>query len=177
MKSLLLVSFSVVILFGCNDGSGSSQTEQKAAVDKASQAIELLVESGELPELDVSDSLEGPDTDNDGIRDDISQHIDSLPVSDSQKSKIRNVAKSVQASIIVDTTNINAVEEIDNESTKVIGCLSQAFKNPADAYKMLKQIENYTANTKKRALAYSAYNEVLDGTVTRLPKELDCEGI
>lgn len=126
---------------GCNEGSNSSQTQQTTAVDTTKQAIELLIESGDIPELDVSKSLEGPDTNNDGIRDDISQHIDSLPVSGIQKSQIKNVAKSVQASIVVDKTNINAVEKIDNESTKAIGCLSQAFENPADAHKILKRMK------------------------------------
>lgn len=184
MKSQLIISITALILVGCNEdnshtsaGNDPTQISENVPIETTKEAINELVKSGVYPSLDTSDSLAGSDTDDNGIRDDISRYIDNLSISDLQKLQVKSVAKSIQASIIADVKDFNSVESIDNDSTLAIGCLSRAFENPADAHRILKQLESYTANTKKRALAYAAYNEALDGTVTRLPATIECEGM
>lgn len=123
---------------------------------------------------DTSDTLAGVVINEEAIRDDVLLFIETANLTAEQKTQVKRVARYLQEAVLSDPSDIVAVLKTDEKSTVAIGCLSLAFENPADSHQILQTLEYYTANTRARAAAYSAYNEALDGTVTRLPATLDC---
>lgn len=166
---------AIMLLTACGGDSDSADDVNAATpINSPTDALSQLVSSGTYPDLDTSDSLTGSVTNNEAIRDDILAYIEAANLSAGQKTQVKSIARTIQEAVLVDHSDIDAVLQVDEESTVAIGCLSLAFDNPADAHQILKAIEHYTANTRERAAAYSAFNEALDGTVTRLPSNIDC---
>lgn len=164
-----------MLLTACDGDSDSADDVNTATpINSPTDALSQLVSSGTYPDLDTSDSIAGSVTNNEAIRDDILAYIEAANLSAGQKTQVKSIARTIQEAVLVDHSDIDAVLQVDEESTVAIGCLSLAFDNPADAHQILKAIEHYTANTRERAAAYSAFNEALDGTVTRLPSNIDC---
>lgn len=141
------------------------------------QNIADLEASGAIPTLDRSTSILGPDSNNDGIRDDVETFInENYPIEIENKS-LRQNASALQESLTVDTSDALAVKEVSIAVTKSIVCTfksfsSQSQKSPEDA---LGEIESVTTNTKGRLLAYLAYNKSLDGTASSIPEVNNCD--
>lgn len=168
---------AVMLLTACGGDSDSTDEVDvniATSINSPIDALNQLVSSGTYPNLDTSDSLAGSVTNKEAIRDDILAYIETANLSADQKTQVKRIARTIQEAVLVDHSDIDAVLLVDEESTVAIGCLSLAFDNPADAHQILKAIEHYTANTRERASAYSAFNEALDGTVTRLPANIEC---
>ena len=88
-----------------------------------------------------------------------------------QQPIARQTARAVQAEILVDKTNIQAVREAELKSTKVVNCSFFRFpaNNASDGRsrrQVLDEIISITTNTKPRLLAYLALSKALDGTVS-----------
>jgi hypothetical protein len=77
--ALAAIAFS---LSACGGGSVRPDTPESATL---AQQIETLEKTGQLPQLDRSSDIRGPDTDNNGIRDDIDAWIAAQPISNAQK--------------------------------------------------------------------------------------------
>lgn len=171
----MLAILTVMLLAACGDDSNVPNNSNAAMpINSPTDALTQLVLSGSYPDLDTSDTLAGSVTNEEAIRDDILAFIEKANLTVEQKTQVKDVARSIQEAVLLDHSDIDAVLKTDEQSTIAIGCLSLAFENPADSHQILKAMEHYTANTRDRAAAYSAYNEALDGTVTRLPSTLDC---
>ncbi len=149
--------------------------EQLAALEKA----------GELPMLDRSTDIVGPDADRNGIRDDIDAYIAALPVSEPVKKAARQRARVQQK---IQTINLNDWSELlslADASMASTACMSSSILEgvPAESQsKILREghaitfkIQAITANTPERADRYLAYTRALDGTTTTYPTGRVCE--
>jgi hypothetical protein len=70
IKHLTLVPCALLALSGCGGGS-STKPKETEATQTLTQQIQTLEASGQIPTLDRSSGIRGPDVDNNGIRDDI----------------------------------------------------------------------------------------------------------
>ena len=167
-KNSLLMAITLVAVHGCGGSGGAGGGE--AAPKTPAQAVAQLEAQGKIPSnLDRSNTLAGTDADGNGIRDDVDAHI--LKLSAVQQPIARQTARAVQAEILVDKTNIQAVREAALKSTKVVNCSFFRFpaNNASDGKsrrQVLDEIISITTNTKPRLLAYLALSKALDGTVS-----------
>jgi len=173
MSNKIIVPFLLVLLMGCNSGGGDGEPATPS-IQSASEAVEALETSGEIPDLDFSEELSGTDSDENGIRDDIDLYIDDENITESQKDNIRDLAKGLQSVMTSDLTDETAIDELQEKIGVTVRCLARVFSNPATGYTYLKKMEGYTANTQDRAEKYDEYNALLDGSVSRL-SSIDCE--
>lgn len=136
--------------------------------------IDKLEASGQLPKLDRSDSLLGPDVDHDGIRDDIDKYIEVIAAEKKytrqQTMAMRQVARDFQHILAIDISDKKQLAAASNEEARVISCLFFRF-NGEDVENVSDFIQSVTYNTKQRVVAYANYNSALSGSVTSLPPD------
>ncbi|MBF7101748.1 chromosome partitioning protein ParA, partial [Photobacterium damselae] len=124
-----------------------------------------------------SESLTGPDENNDGIRDDIGAFIDALEVEEPVRNALKQEARYFQNNLKYDWSektdaNIDKAMAMGGEFLKVIACQDFVGIPVRDATNTSKTITALTYNTKARTMAYLAYNHLKDGSVsTLLPAE------
>lgn len=157
-------------LAGCSGETNGStfQGEEKG--------VELEL-SRNLPALDRGVSIAGTDANWNNIRDDIDRIISRAYTNEKQRKAAIQVARALQASLLIDTSNIAAVKVIDREISRAINCVYSSFdgtrtKQPAQ---VIQELESITANTKERLRAYLQFNKALDGTSSALPEGDTCE--
>ena len=149
------------------------------------EQLEALEKAGELPALDRSTGIAGPDTDRNGIRDDIDAYIAGLPVSDAIKKAARQVARVQQKSLVIDLKDRVSLLALSDASMASTACMSQTAetglpvdqqsKASNDGYAITLKVEAITANTPERADRYLAYMGALNGTTTTYPTGKVCE--
>ena len=151
-----------------------------AAPAKRSAAEKLadLENRSLIPKLDRSDSLEGPDQDNNGIRDDVDAYIAQHYPEPAQRKAAEQFARAMQLAVTGGSASVDAARSIRRQSSEAISCLYDRFdgtngsKYPAAVGKELTRI---TTNTKPRLKAYLAYNKTLSGTSWATPEGDNCE--
>jgi len=89
--------------------------------------IKALEASGQLPQLDRSSSIPGPDANHNGVRDDIEAWIAALPITDKQKKAALQDARSNQKMLLVDLTDKTALQALGDEGAAGIACLADVF--------------------------------------------------
>jgi hypothetical protein len=159
---------------GCGGGS-SAPVATKPSASLAEQ-IQALEASGQLPQLDRSKDMRGPDTDNNGIRDDIDAWIAAQAISDVQKKAAQQAARVRQAELLADLSNKAELDRLGDASMASVKCLRLSFMpDYQQGYDLSAQIEAITANTKARAKQYLAYNRAVSGSAGRSPEGNTCE--
>jgi predicted small lipoprotein YifL len=139
------------------------------------EEIAKLEQSGQIVPLDRSNSLLGPDVNNNGVRDDIEAYIGSLNLTPSQIKAALQKAKALQMTLAVDVTDTAAVQKVGEMQMAGAMCFARSFiGNPLDA-QISHAIESKTANTKIRVTRYLAYNVARSGSVTTVPSGDTCE--
>jgi len=108
---------SIWLLIAC--GNDSDQKELILA-----QKIAKMEGSDELPSLERTDTVEDIEADKNGIRDDIDEYIKKTYQIEEQQKAVIQYAKSLQASLLVDTEDKIAVKAIINDKTRAISCIS-----------------------------------------------------
>lgn len=184
----MLVGYGVVVglatlaLNACGDGNkppvsaGTTTPAPGGAAATLLDQIKALEASGQLPQLDRSSSIPGPDANHNGVRDDIEAWIAALPITDRQKKAVLQDARTNQKMLLVDLTDKAALQALGDEGAAGIACLADVFTpNYQDGHKLSAKIEALTANTKERARRYLDYNRARSGSVTRLPSGNTCE--
>ena len=137
------------------------------------QKIQLLEDRGEIPKLDRSPEIQGPD-----IRDDVDVYIATHYTSPPQRAAAEQLARTLQAAIVMDKTNLAAVKAESLKSSRAVHCafsrfdVSAGMKHPAAVGA---ELESISTNTKARLLAYLAFSKALDGTVSSTPEGDTCE--
>ena len=168
--ALAAIAFS---LSAC--GGGGVRTDPPESPTLAQQ-IETLEKTGQLPLLDRSKDLRGPDADNNGIRDDIDAWIAAQPISDVQKKAAQQMARVQQAKLLADLNDKEALQALGERSAAGIVCLGDVFMPERQKGRDLRsQLEAIMANTKERAKQYLAYNRAVSGSAGRLPEGNTCE--
>ena len=178
---LLLIS-AVVILAGCSGGGGGGSAGGSSVPPPTDQTpkekIATLETTGAIPKLDRSTTISGTDANANGIRDDIDAYITSNYSEAPQKAAAIQTAKAIQATLFVDTTNINAVKEAKIRASKAIHCIYFKFdgsNNGKQPAQVSQEIISLTTNTKERLNAYLKYSKALDGTSWAMPEGDTCE--
>jgi hypothetical protein len=144
----------------------------------AKERVQALEAQGALPKLDRSLDIQGPDTNTNGIRDDVENLIATNYTSAPQRAAAEQFARVMQSAILVEKTDTAAAKAIAVKGSKAINCIYSKFdgspgsKQPAAVVAELKSI---STNTKPRLLAYMAYAKALDGTTGALPEGDTCE--
>jgi len=177
-RSWLRASFTcslIASLTACGDGqSGSAQP----AGESLESAVARLEASGELPVLDRTDSLAGIDANANGVRDDIERHIEKKYAEPAQRGAAMQTARALQKKLLVDTSDAAALDAVSAMGMRAANCRGSVFPGPDDgpaSWQMATDLESMTTNTKKRLLAYLAYNKARSGSVSTLPKGDTCE--
>ncbi|MDT4857967.1 hypothetical protein FQZ97_924130 [compost metagenome] len=162
-------------LSACGGGGTSSGNTGTTSATLAEQ-IKALEESSQLPKLDRSSDIRGPDADNNGIRDDIDAWIAAQPISDVQKKAAQQMARVQQAKLLADLNDKEALQALGERSAAGIVCLGDVFMPERQKGRDLRsQLEAIMANTKERARQYIAYNRAVSGSSGRLPEGNTCE--
>jgi hypothetical protein len=180
--------FMAAVLAACGGGksSPSSAGQPVQPVERGmKEQLEALEKAGELPALDRSTDIAGPDIDRNGIRDDIDAYIAALPVSDAVKKAARQVARVQQKSLLIDLKDRISLLALSDASMASTACMSetveaglpleQHYEVRRDGYAIALKIEAITANTPERAERYLAYMGALHGTTTTYPTGKVCE--
>ena len=138
--------------------------------------IKALEDSGQLPKLDRSPDIKGPDSDNNGIRDDIDAWIAALPVTAAQKKAAQQSARVQQATIVTNLNDKAALKVLGDQTSAFITCLRLSFMpDYQKGYDLGSQIEAITANTKERAMQYIKYNRARSGSSSTSLSGNTCE--
>lgn len=146
-----------------------------AAVSAKDQIL-ALERAGLIPTLDRSSDLMGPDTNFNGIRDDVDTHIASLPLTPDQKKSVEQLAKAQQAAVLLNAADNNAVTLVRINIHRAIECLHLRFESSRDTSWLLTRIRGITANTKLRFFQYLKYDKALSGSVSpALPEGNVCD--
>lgn len=167
---LLLVATSC--LTAC--GGGSSTDAAPPPAPTAAQTISAMEARGDLPTLDRSAPLKGADLNADGVRDDLERYIAALPDTTSQKSSLRQLAKSIDSTLVADTTNSVALRAASSELTDSINCVWSVYPTES-APKKVEEIRRLAVNTRERYNAYAKYNQARSGAVIALPSGGTCK--
>lgn len=173
MKRILMISLCIGVLSACGeDNSNQNETPLTPA-----QKIAKMETDGELPTLERTNTIAGIDEDQNGIRDDIDAYIEKTYSSEAQKKAVSQYAKSLQASLLVDTEDKIALKATTNVKARAISCIFEKIpygKSP-DGDRVVGEILSITTNTKQRLLAYVALDKALDGTVISSPSGDVCD--
>jgi hypothetical protein len=163
-------------LSACGGGGTKPPQTDSPTPPSLAQQIDKLEKEGQLPQLDRSSDLKGPDQDNNGIRDDIDAWITAQPITDVQKKATQQMARVQQAKLLVDLGDKTALQALGERTAAAVVCMSDSFAPERQAGRDLgNQIEAITANTRERAKQYIAYNRARSGSTGRLPKGNACE--
>jgi hypothetical protein len=132
----------------------------------------------EIPKLDRTDTIAGIDENGNGIRDDIEKYIVENYHDEGHRKAMLQFAKTMQANLLVDKTDIVAVKRADMQNARAQNCIFLKFdatkgdENPNIAWK---KIRSMSTNTKVRLRAYLDFSKALEGTVLSLPTGDTCE--
>lgn len=175
MYSKLLATLLSSALLGCSGGGGAAPPQAVQPTPK--EQIASLEQSGALPKLDRGSDINGPDTNSDGIRDDIEAYIDVNYPGAGQRAAARQFAASLQQALSVDTTSKQTVKQVNIKLMNAVNCvfdqfISNATKQPEAVGA---EIEAITTNTKPRLLAYLGFSKALAGTAISLPDGDSCD--
>jgi hypothetical protein len=177
----LLALCTGLALAGCGGGKGAG-TSPKAPPPPPEpppqEKIAQLEASGQLPQLERLPLIGGVDADNDGVRDDIADHIRKTYTDPVQYRAAMQMARVHQAMLLVDKHDHIALQEVSEHSMKAIACLHQVFSlgdGPPEGTRVREEIRSMTTNTKERLQAYLAYNKARSGSISVRPEGSVCE--
>jgi len=112
--------------------------------------------------LDQTATLAGV-TNAHGIRVDIYNWIQTLPITPAQMAAMVQDAHALQDAILVDTTNAQAVANVDKEGMAAAHCDSYSFPIAFNGSGWSTGLELMTANTPARQAAYIVFNKAPHG--------------
>ncbi len=145
---------------------GGGTTTQPLSGSEVIQQLNDAEKQGLLPQLNRDNTIEGPDTNHNGVRDDIEAYIESLPDTPEQKAALRQDARAMNAAMTVDVTDQKALEEVSLKIRKSVRCLGRKYTKHGVSTKKGKEIEAFMVNTKERFIAYQKYNIARSGSVS-----------
>jgi hypothetical protein len=152
----------VVTVFGETQTVASARTALEAA--------------GQIPTLDRSPSIVGPDTNGNGVRDDIDRDIDNLPDTAPQKGSLRQAYKAIERAMQVGASSAteSQLRDVSTLIGRAVNCIGDRY-DYATAPTKAASIEKLTVNTRARSDAYELYNTKRSGTSSQLPRGDSCD--
>ncbi len=135
--------------------------EQKVTLPLSAQDAGLPADPGEAGEA----TLEGIDSDGDGVRDDIQRYIAlTYPDSERTRAALAQIAKALQRALIDANDESKSVMHSD-ENAAGAACLKAMVGNFMEARRMDQALTAKVLNTRERTLAHIRYNDQLGGHV------------
>jgi hypothetical protein len=134
-----------------------------------------LERSGAYPTLDRSADIGGPDTNNNGVRDDIEAWINAQHLNDGQKKALMQKARALNKTLLADINDKAALQRAGEGLGASSRCGLLQFSEYAVFSRLAGQIEAMTANTRQRAERYMQYNSARSGSSTTNPRGNTCE--
>ncbi|MGD8111699.1 chromosome partitioning protein ParA [Vibrio sp. TRT 17S01] len=194
MKKWLHSTIALLSIVGCGESQSSSEgiaplppritsdlalkLEQQ---ENVRDQFSLLLEYFEL-HFDRSDLLTGVDENVNGIRDDIEAVLNALNVSEPVRKALKQDARYQQENLYHDFSNftyanVDKAAAIANMYNEVIACKVYVGMSIDDRVATSKHLADLTYNTFDRAMAYLAYESLLDGVFTNVlpPEEQYCD--
>ncbi|MGD8171615.1 chromosome partitioning protein ParA [Vibrio sp. TRT 21S02] len=188
MKRMLCVVALLVAMIGCKDSSSDETATVPIPIEGIEKTPELVEKLRAQPTIDAqfgvlydqfehmldrSDSLTGPDTNNDGIRDDIEFFINALEVTEPVRNALKQNARQAQENLYYDFSektpeNRKKAQRIGDKYLKVVACKTFVGMSINDRVRTGEILRALTYNTKVRTLAFIAYNHLQDGSVSTL---------
>jgi hypothetical protein len=156
-------------------GNSSTTPPVTSAPPTLKEQIAALERSGAYPVLDRSSDIAGPDSNSNGVRDDIENWINAQKLSDSQKKALMQDARATQRTLLVDLNDKAALQRAGEGLASSSNCGLIQFSPYATFSKLAGQIEAMTANTRQRAERYMKYNAARSGSSTSMPEGNTCE--
>ena len=147
------------------------QTQIRSVVD----ALNRLEANQQIPTLDRSTSLLGPDVDGNGVRDDIDRYVEGLPDTSLQKGSLRQMSKAIAQAM---QSGGNGTSSDMRAASTAIGSAVHCIWDRYDAVSAnnkVKTIKQLTVNTLTRLDAYERYNTSRSGSSSRLPRGDTCD--
>lgn len=190
MKNILRLSLislaTALLLSACRADenpfiSGNSDTNSSSGttpISAISQAIFTAETNGTIPTLNHDDTIAGPDTDGNGIRDDIDAYIATLPYTEVQKKAVQQDARAIAATLTVDTNDSTTLNIVGEKMMRAVNCIVDTLdtsNNLQPADQISSSLEKMTINTKIRFKQYEKYNSARSGSVTDLPDGDTCD--
>lgn len=161
-------------LTACGGGTGTeTQAAHPTLPLNVEQALRATEAAGQAPRLNRRDTVDGPDIDANGVRDDLDIYIDQLPDSPEQLAALRQEAKSITKMLSVNPENLPAVLDAAHQSAAATACLYTRYK-PALAHQRSVEMEKFSVNTKIRFDAYMRFSKALSGQSTLMPRGDAC---
>ncbi|POC09984.1 chromosome partitioning protein ParA, partial [Vibrio vulnificus] len=161
------------------------KTDELIATLKSQKTINdqlMVIYERYEPLLDRSDSLTGPDNNQDGIRDDIEAFIDVLEVTEPVRKALKQDARSAQENISHDfsdktESSVSKATEISKKFDRALACYEFVGVEVDDIINSSRLLMSLTYNTKKRTLAFLSYNRLLNGSTSVMlaPEATYCE--
>ena len=173
MKKELLCLPLALVLSACSK-SDSSQTSSPT---ENTPSVQSLEDSGEVPKLDRSQDLEGPDADDNGIRDDIDNHIEIHFSDNAEVTAVAQAARANQAVLSVDLSDQTAIRQVNQRMSRATACIYSVFgaETASELPAIVsRDLEAITFNTAERLNRYKEFNSELDGSSWSLPERKTC---
>jgi hypothetical protein len=136
-------------------------------------AIEGLVPPG----MGQFSELVGLDADNDGIRDDVANFIESNYSRNTEVAAARQYARAIQAAVNAGAQQPQKVRLISLQISRAVNCVYVSFASDgskAPASLVIEQVRSLTTNTKERLDSYLAFAKNQDDTAHELPRGATC---
>ncbi|MDR0664221.1 MAG: hypothetical protein LBF86_01680 [Helicobacteraceae bacterium] len=162
-QTLLFAFFALVALAGCEgkSGGGSNQNDGKQNIR------DLYPELPPDPGEEGKKTLEGIDSNNNGVRDDVEIAIyESFPsrYQDEDRQVLLQSAKSRQETLTAAASgNIETILKAERESARAIECAFKKFPNSMKSVELIDFATQKVVNTKARVQAYSSFSAALSG--------------
>lgn len=172
LRLSLLSLATALLLSACRADENDANTT--APITSIGQAILAAEANGTIPKLNHDDTLLGPDTDGNGIRDDIDAYIATLPYTEVQKKAVKQHAKALTSSLTVDTTDKTALLKVADNMSRASWCTFTKLGGDI-APKIKADNEKMIVNTKNRFLQYEKFNSALSGGVFASPDGDGCD--
>lgn len=138
------------------------------------RSIEDLERQGLLPVLDRSESLGGPDTDGNGVRDDLDAWIARQDGTPARRDALRQLARAFRDALLIHGDTI-AAQEAAWRTTRAVACVMAHSGAGTEGAHAVAELRKMSANTRPRVLAYLDYAASLDGAVLSLPAGNGCD--
>lgn len=178
LRYRLFIFIMFVTIAACGGGGGaSSQPAQPVDIVKAksvADALKMMDQNGDAPQLNRDSTVAGPDADANGVRDDIDAYIGSLPDTAPQKAALRQCSAALRNTMLADMTDQSVKIDAARKIANSVACVFSRY-GAATGAKRVYEMEKFTVNTKVRYLAYEKYNAAVSGTSTVIPVGGGCE--
>ena len=160
MMKATMFCIAVLFLSACDGGGGNGSNN---AVNPSTIPEGLPPDPGEAGKLTV----EGIDSDNDGVRDDIQRYI-AIEYQDSEKTRrvLTDMAKADQE-FLVNADDKNKVLEATATQSKQNSCAF--YIDPDEAHQKLKKLKAEILNTEERIRAWIKADSHLGGMAFSVP--------